>query len=296
MPSLNLSRCLSLDLELDTEDNRIHAFAGIRADTDETVKYPGGRRGLSRALSELDDLADGAGFLLGHNIIAFDLPHLRSAKADLRLLYLPVVDTLRLNPLAYPRNPYHHLVKDYQDGELRRGQRNDPELDSRLTLQVFDNQLSEFQRADADLLTAWHWLTLTGEGAGFDRVFTHLRDSGKPSGAEAVRAIRSRLHGICCWTQAEEAITRASHIGWDLSYALAWLSVAGGNSVMPPWVRYQFPGAGLLVRKLRNTACTEADCEWCVERHNARKELRRWFGFDSFRPEPSDDNGQPLQH
>ena len=295
MPSLNLSHCLSLDLELGTEDNRIHAFAGIRADTDETVKYPGGRRGLSRALSELDDLADGAEFVLGHNIIAFDLPHLRAAKADLWLLDLPVVDTLRLNPLAYPRNPYHHLVKDYQDGELRRGQRNDPELDSRLTLQVFDNQLSEFRSADGDLLTAWHWLTAIEDGDGFDMVFSHLRDSGKPSGAEAVRVIRSRLNGICCWTQAEEAIARVSHIGWEMSYALAWLSVAGGNSVMPPWVRYQFPGAGLLVRKLRNTACTEADCEWCVERHNARKELRRWFGFDGFRPEPSDDDGQPLQ-
>ena len=145
-----------------------------------------------------------------------------------------MVDTLRLNPLAFPRNPYHHLVKDYQDGELRRGQRNDPELDSRLTLQVFDNQISEFQRADLNLLTAWHWLTSIEGGAGSEMVFSRLRDSGKPSGAEAVAAIRSRLSGICCWTQAEEAIARASHIGWELSYALAWLSVAGGNSVMPP--------------------------------------------------------------
>ena len=64
---------------------------------------------------------------------------------------------------------------------------------------------------------------------------------------------------------------------------------------MPPWVRYQFPEAGRLVRRLRDTACSEPDCDWCKERHNAQKELKRWFGFDEFRPEPSGDDGKPLQ-
>ena len=76
---------------------------------------------------------------------------------------------------------------------------------------------------------------------------------------------------------------------------MAWLSVAGGNSVMPPWVRYQFPGAGRLVRRLRDTACTDPACDWCRERHDATKELTRWFGYDSFRPEPADEDGKPLQ-
>ena len=69
-------------------------------------------------------------FLLGHNTIDFDIPHLQAANSRLRLLQLPVVDTLRLNPLAFPPNPYHHLVKHYQDGSLRRGRINDPELDA----------------------------------------------------------------------------------------------------------------------------------------------------------------------
>ena len=80
-----------------------------------------------------------------------------------------------------------------------------------------------------------------------------------------------------------------------LAYALAWLSVSGGNSVMPPWVRHQFPAAGKLVRQLRDRPCGEADCDWCRERHDARKELKRWFGFDDFRPEPVDEDGRPMQ-
>ncbi|MEQ8990771.1 MAG: hypothetical protein RLO46_02975, partial [Pseudomonadales bacterium] len=37
-------------------------------------------------------------------------PHLAAADPALELLKLPDVDTLRLSPLAFPRNPYHHLA------------------------------------------------------------------------------------------------------------------------------------------------------------------------------------------
>ena len=167
-----MSRSLSLDLEVGKNDQRIHALAGVRPDTDVSFTYMDRRGGLPEALSRLDDLADGADFVLGHNLIDFDLPHLRAANPQLRLLQLPAVDTLRLNPLAFPRNPYHHLVKHYQDGALRRGRINDPELDARLALQVFHDQLGALPKASWDLLTAWHWLTTTGDGAGFDMVFS----------------------------------------------------------------------------------------------------------------------------
>lgn len=108
-------RCLSLDLEVGVRDSRIHRFAALRGDCpDASLHYQQGN--LLAALEQLDTLADGTNFLLGHNLIAFDLPHLAAAKADLRLLQLPAVDTLWLNPLAFPRNPYHHLVKHYQEG------------------------------------------------------------------------------------------------------------------------------------------------------------------------------------
>ena len=262
---------------------------------DQSLTFPSPRRNLAWALNDLDDLANGADFLLGHNIIAFDLPHLRAANPNLRLLRIPAVDTLRLNPLAFPRNPYHHLVKHYQDGQLRRGSVNDPELDARLTMQVFRDQLNALRDAPPDLLTAWHWLTTMDDGGGFDKVFSFLRSSPMPSDSDARHAIRARLDRTSCQTQSREIMAYLSRHSWELSYALAWMSVSGGNSVMPPWVRHQFPEAGRLVRRLRDTACAERDCYWCRERHDARKELTRWFSFDDFRPEPSDDNGRPLQ-
>ena len=288
--------CLSLDLEVGRRDDRIHAIAGVRPDTGQSLTVRAASRGLDAALASLDRLADGADFLLGHNLIAFDLPHLQAANPGLRLLQLPAVDTLRLNPLAFPRNPYHHLVKHYQDGQLKRGRINDPELDARLTLEVFQNQQKALRDAPTDLLTAWHWLTTADDSAGFDMVFTALRRSPRPSDAEAYDAIHTLLAGNACRTHAPEVMVDAARQGWPLAYALAWLSVSGGNSVMPPWVRFQFPEAGRLVRRLRDVACSDTTCEWCLERHDARKELTRWFRFDGFRPEPKDDEtGLPMQ-
>ena len=288
-------RCLSLDLEVG-RDERIFRFAAVRPDTGQTFVYPDdGGGSLNAALVKLDDLADGADFLLGHNLIAFDLPHLQAANPRLRLLRRPAVDTLRLNPLAFPRNPYHHLVKHYQDGQLIRGRINDPELDARLTLEVFNNQKGALRETPSDLLTAWHWLTTAQNEAGFDQVFTSLRGSRRPSNGEAGGVLHAPLAGVACQTHAREVMAEAVGHGWALAYALAWLSVSGGNSVMPPWVRHQFPEAGRLVRRLRDTVCADPACAWCRERHDARKELRRWFGFPDFRPEPADEAGRPMQ-
>ena len=287
-------RCLSVDLEVGRKDGRIRAFGAVRGDTGEG--YSGG--GTVSDLAMLDELAEGLDFVLGHNLIAFDLPHLAAATPGLRLLNLPAVDTLRLSPLAFPRNPYHHLVKHYQDGSLKRGRVNDPELDSRIALEVFGDQRRALKRVRPDLLAAWHWLS-TPDPEGVDRAldafFSHLRDARLPPAAEARAAIVRRLDGVSCVSHGREVIADADNLGWSLAYALAWLSVAGGSSVMPPWVRHQFPEAGSLVRRLRDAACTDPACAWCRERHDARKELKRWFGFEGFRPKPADESGRPLQ-
>ncbi len=290
-----LSRCVSVDLEVSKVTERIHSFAGVRLDTEESFVYPSAGLDRPQALAELDALADGTDFLVGHNFIEFDMRHLQAANPGLRLLEMPVVDTLWLNPLAFPRNPYHHLVKHYQEGQLITGRKNDPEQDAKIALEVFADQQKSLLEAPSDLLVAWHWLTGGQHGSGFDLVFRCLRGSPRPSDVEACEAIYARVDGICCRTHARQAADSAGEHGWSLAYALAWLWVSGGNSVMPPWVRHQFPDAGKLVRRLRDSRCEDRGCPWCQERHNARKELKRLFGFDEFRPEPAGEDGRPLQ-
>ncbi len=251
---------------------------------------------VGKALRKLDEFAQGAGFLLGHNLIGFDIPHIEAANPDLRLLKLPRIDTLRLNPLAFPRNPYHHLVKHYQDGQLRRGRRNDPELDARLTLEVLADQQRALAQTAPDLLTAWHWLVgRDSQGVGHEAFFDNVRKVPKPSKGEAEAAIGRLLRDAVCTLGASKALEGASRSGWPFAYALAWLSVAGGNSVMPPWVRYQFPEAGVLVKALRDSPCTDPRCSWCRGRHDAVQELKRWFAINSYRPEPATAGGKSMQ-
>ena len=299
VPNLSIvsPRCLSIDLEVGKQDERIHSFAAIRADTNESMVFQKGD--LKTALVKLDTFAAPVSFLLGHNLIDFDLPHLAAVKPDLSLLKLPAVDTLQLNPLAFPRNPYHHLVKHYQDGKLQRGNLNDPELDARLALDVFRDQLCAFQEMQAtspDLLLAWHWLTSINQGtSGLNAFFMTIRRNPRPSTTEAYAAIVRCLSGQACMVRTQKIVADSLQHGWAFAYALSWISVSGGNSVMPPWVRHQFPAAGALVKLLRDTNCGDASCSWCTERHDPRKELKRWFGFSEFRPEPPDADGNSLQ-
>ncbi|MCP3883061.1 MAG: ATP-dependent DNA helicase RecQ, partial [Sulfitobacter sp.] len=79
------------------------------------------------------------------------------------------------------------------------------------------------------------------------------------------------------------------------AYALAWLRVAGSNSVLPPWVRHQFPDVVPLLKKLRDLSCGHSDCDYCSKMHDPDAQLNRFFGFDAFRPKPSTEDGQSLQ-
>ena len=286
-------RYLSLDLEV--AKDRIRDFAAMYDDGRSFKRR--GLRGdeLAPALAELDALAHDAHALLGHNLIRFDRAHLAAAAPTLRLLRLPMVDTLRLSPLAFPAYPYHHLVKHYQDAGLVRGQVNDPLLDATLTLDLFRDECDALRQADKRLLVAWHWLAASSDhSAGFDRLFSDLRQAPRPTRGYARRAISELLDGNGCTAQSA-IITDRADLGWPLAYALAWLSVAGGNSVMPPWVRHEFPEAGELVRQLRDTACTSPACTWCRAHHDAKAELKRWFGFDAFRPAPAMPSGDSMQ-
>ena len=290
-------RCLSIDLEVGVRDNRIHKFAAVRGN--DGTSLVGGGKSCRADLKKLDAFAEGLNFLLGHNLVKFDLNHLRSADPSLELLGLPAVDTLMLNPLAFPRNPYHRLVKHYQDGQLHRGQLNDPELDARLTLEVFRDQRDAFDdlaQLQSDLLLAWHWLTTCDEAeTALNSFFTSIREAPRPTDQAARTTIEKFLRRRCCHTAVGQVLAEVDGHTWPLAYTMAWLSVAGGNSVMPPWVRHQFPETSLWVRKLRDTPCDNPECEWCSERHDARKELKRLFSFDDFRPEPADKDGRPLQ-
>ena len=294
-----LARSISIDLEVDPGKAKIFAFAAV-------VQDPGSPSLVANSnaeahLPKLEVFCKDFDHVIGHNILRHDLPYLAAASPRFTRLAEAPIDTLWLNPLAFPRNPYHHLVKHYQDGRLQTGHINDPQFDARLVFEVLRNQITEFKELNEkvpDALIAYHYLCCRSpRSGGFDRLFSLIRNSTAPNRDEAQNAIRRLLHANACSSMVERTLEQLEDISlsWPMAYALSWISVAGGNSVMPPWVRSQFRDASRIVQKLRDNNCGNPSCDYCRINNDPKQALNRWFGFEKFRAEPVDEFGRPLQ-
>jgi ATP-dependent DNA helicase RecQ len=283
--------CLSLDLEVDPRDGRILKIGALRPDTAEFRHFKG-RFDLAAALAEIDALAAGAAFVLGHNVVRHDLNLLKAVAPTLGLFGLPVVDTLVLSPLAFPRNPYHHLVKDYK---LLKLAVNDPLADAERVAALFCDQRQALRDEPIEVVRAYHHLLVPdGATSGLNHFFLTLTRKPRPAlndvrellaGTVADRVCRVRLARLL--DEIGDAALRPA-----IAYVLAWVRVAGENSVMPPWVRIEYPATARLARELRATPCTDPACQYCRETHDARRWLGRWFGYGDFR---RDAHGDSLQ-
>ena len=119
--------------------------------------------------------------------------------------------------------------------------------------------------------------------------------STRPDAADAADRIRNLLQDKACTAAVETAIANIPRLGWETAFALAWINLEERDSSLAPWVIHQFPGAHRTIQSLRGSPCAGPGCKWCQEWHNPQAELKRWFGFDDFRPGPSTPEGDSLQ-
>ncbi len=300
-------RILFVDLEL-TEAGELFDIGAVLGD------QPFRRRVASTsdavvALAELDRFGRKARWLAGHNLIAFDLPHLRrffsaAATRPPRILRLPAIDTLLLSPLSRPEKPYHDLVKDYK---LQRDAQNDPLADARLARELLATETSllrEIGARDPELfallrspLVDWKpdgdlpqtavgtadWLERLGAG--------RLRD-----GKLMERAVARHVHRACApaLRLALERLLADPRQRAAAAYVFAWLEVAQTHSVLPRWVHHHFPAAGDLIRAVRDASACGRTCDWCRRMHDPRALLKEHFDHDSFQGQAGA-SGRPVQ-
>src|SRR5690554_7532596 len=278
-------------------------LGALRPDTDKELELK--VKQVVPALEQLDALAEGASFVLGHNLIAHDLPVLREYMPKMALYALPAVDTLLLSPLAFPENPYHRLIKDYK---LIRESLNSPLSDCRTTLTLFYDQREAFNGLKAEKkqeLLCYQALLAPDQKSALWAFFVSVVGSTPLPLSELPGLIRDLLkesdaslgrNSKVCQTRLQRLLYDDlcdSELHWPIAYVLAWLRVSGGNSVLAPWVRYQFPEVSRLIAELRDMPCGESDCQYCDTTHNPRSQLLHYFGFKDFRYESP---GQSLQH
>ena len=277
--------------------DRIFKIGAVRSDNDAVLSLSTGRLDPADVTRRIDAAAKGARLLVGHNLRRHDVPQLRRQYPGLACLDLPILDTLELSAIAFPSNPYHRLVKGYK---LVSDSRNDPVKDARLTLDLLREEvdaLSEMQRSDPEWVALLHFLLR--DEPPLAHLLATLRAAAVPAAADATTIALSRFGPVCCSTRLSrfgdlDAGAGAEH-RMALAYALGWIRVSGGNSVLPIWVHSAMPEVRALIGELREHNCAQADCRYCQEQHDPESLLFAHFEKPTFRPRPAAPDGSSLQ-
>lgn len=290
---------LCVDAEISPPDRgRIFLLGAVRSDDGRALSLGARRSTVDEVILRLDGLTSGARFLVGHNLKRHDRPALQAQFPGLALLRLPVLDTLELSALAFPTNPYHRLVKGYK---LCSDARNDPLKDARLTLDLLADEIDALAAMHAED-PAWtavlHGL-LSSDGP-LDAVMQQVRSGPCPSLPEVRASALQRFAGLCCTTTLDRLLTDDASAdpappGMALAYALGWIRVAGGNSVLPLWIHESIGEVRRLVAGLREQDCGRPTCTYCRQQHNPEQLLQNFFQKPSFRPLPAAPDGGSLQ-
>jgi ATP-dependent DNA helicase RecQ len=294
-------RALSIDVETAPADgNRIFKLGAVRSVDDRGLTLSTNSLSAADVARKVDELAAGAKLLVGHNLRRHDLVELRKQYPALRSTQLPVLDTLELSTIAFPNNPYHRLVKGYK---LISDSKNEPERDARITLDLLVDELAaldEMWRSDADWVVLLHFL-LRSDGP-LRELLDEVREANTPGAQEACEIAVRKFKDKCCQTQlrttAESFAIESAEAAEDqkaLAYALGWIRVSGGNSVLPLWVTETLPAVREHVERLRERDCADPSCTYCRTQHNPEALLNAYFAKPSFRDKPAAADGTSLQ-
>lgn len=294
---------LIIDLEVDPKTDKPFKIGAFRPDSGLFFeKAFRGEKGFHTALCEMAHLTSGLKWLMGHNILGHDLKYLKAVVPEAAWLKVPVIDTLWLSPLAFPQNPYHRLIKNHK---IISSEINSPLADCHACWQLFQDQCTAFGKIKAEKPEEFAlWTALSDIPLPYrlsEDIMIPERDTS-PDVKKLIDTIwlmmqdnndQGRLK--VCRTRFLELMKtdiRNPAIYPSLSYALSWLNVSGGNSVLAPWVRHQFPDTARLIAELRDHDCGSTECRYCQDTLNPEAQLQRYFKLPTFRDVKGFDGGQ----
>lgn len=228
----------------------------------------------------------GAKYIAGHNIVEHDLTYLDRFICVFAPDYR-AIDTLYMSPLLFPKKPYHALLKD---DKLQTEDLSNPAHDAVKSMELFYDELDAWNRLPDTLRNIYRALLRNDRHfAGFlSFAFAGGEERPVPDAEALETDIRSFFAGAMCENADIRSMITGSPV--ELAYALAIVSANDRYSITPPWVFRNYPVTEGVLHRLREVPCG-AECPYCAEHLNAKKQLKKLFGFDSFRTY----GGEPLQ-
>jgi ATP-dependent DNA helicase RecQ len=187
----------------------------------------------------------------------------------------PLIDTLYLSPLLFPKKPYHKLVKNYQ---LESETKNNPLADSEILKILFIDCVSAFSELPEAIKEIYYLLlNKLEEFQGFFKILEYQKLYTTP----IEKLIRSNFQNLLC---AEKDIHKlAKNYPEELAYCLALIRENDVESILPYWLISKFPRISEVLKELRYTNCLNAACNYCQDHLDPIKALRIFFGYEAFK-------------
>ncbi len=220
-------------------------------------------------------------FVCGHNIFRHDLKYIKNEVAAAGIPTENIIDTLFLAPLLFPTKPYHRLLKD---DKLQPEDSNNPVLDSIKAKDLFNEEVTAFQKLNEDLREIFFGL-LHGH-LEFRAFFKYIGYIGRSELNEELISKKFELE-ICTHAPLGKIIVEHPI---ELAYSLALIHCKDLYSITPRWVVKNFPEVERIMHILRNKPCITG-CGYCDLALDVKRGFKEYFGFDSFRSYA----GVPLQ-
>lgn len=261
-----------IDLEVHPKNGAILDIGGIN---------DAGNVFHSKSIANFVNFLRGADYLCGHNIIKHDLKYIQRILENAGVATENVIDTLYLSALLFPRKPYHALVKDEK---LQTDELNNPVNDSKKVQDLFADEVMAFNRLE-DSLKQIFFLLLKDQRE-FRSFFQYLGYAAREK--ELVLLIKKHFVAEIC--DHADFRTLIDEHPVQLAFALAVINVKDRFSVTPPWILKSYPEVERIMDFLRNRPCLRG-CSYCEQALDARRGLKWFFGFDSYRKF----GGEPLQ-
>ena len=267
------------DLEVDPKSKKILEYGAMLNGS----QYRGKER------LKFEELSQGASTLCGHNIIQHDLAVLKENNFPISFFEKSKIDTLYLSVLFFPKKPYHHLVKDYH---LNGTEINNPLADAQLAKDLLEDLLVAFHNLSKELKTIYY--SLLKEVVGFDGFFRYI----SPSDLSIIHDNRPLAHYIKLYFEKSfcgeaDLLDFIQNNPIELAFAMAIITVDDKDSLLPPWIKHQFPQTIGIINQLRIACTGNKGCPYCAQL-SPTKGLQRFFGFEGFRKFDGD-IGKPLQ-
>jgi len=278
-------RIIAIDFEFRDDEHPPYKVGVFSPDTGNAQAWDIDKKNEIEILDLIDKICSHKEIILGHNIIAHDLRLLQKFYPRLNLHTKPVIDTLLLSPLAFPKWPYHKLIKDYK---LVSYSKNRPEDDARLSWSLFVDEianLTDHVKVSDEIFTAYaSWFLEADSKGGFQRLFETLYDDRKLAlnqVSDILPSLKNILKDRACSTDFEKVFSQTTIDPLAKAFSLSWLYGADEFSILSRWVRLQYPDVQTILNQLRDIDCGKSNCAYCRSAFDLNSHLKRYFGFDS---------------